>query len=122
VARMTPVEQPLAFKALYRVLLDREAGPKAGNLLAFLEREFVIRRCKELEFDKVAAWKETAITPEQLGAWMEKEKAKLAGHEQHVEAEGSVIAAEHVFTTTDGKRLLKRIIVEGKEPPSGVLV
>jgi lysyl-tRNA synthetase class 1 len=41
-ARLTPIDQPGAFKALYRVLLDRDSGPKAGNLLSFLDRDFVV--------------------------------------------------------------------------------
>ena len=60
VARLTaPIDQPSAFKAIYRVLLDKEAGPKAGNLLAFLDRDFVIHRLKELPVDKHAFWRET---------------------------------------------------------------
>jgi lysyl-tRNA synthetase class 1 len=49
VAKAMPMEVPLAFKAVYRVLLDRESGPKAGNLLAFLKPEFVINRFNELK-------------------------------------------------------------------------
>ena len=63
-ARLTPIEQPLAFKAIYRVLLDRDAGPKAGNLLAFLDAEFVIVRFRELPYDRLEFWKETATTVE----------------------------------------------------------
>ena len=43
-ARLTPIDQPAAFKAIYRVLLDRENGPKAGNFLSFLDRKFVEQR------------------------------------------------------------------------------
>jgi lysyl-tRNA synthetase class 1 len=121
VARMTPVEQPLAFKSLYRVLLDKEAGPKAGNLLAFLERDFVIRRCGELEFDRVAAWRESAVNAEQLRAFEEKERAKIASVEHHTQNEGTVFATEYVFTMVDGKRLLKRVVVDGTPPPGGLI-
>jgi len=44
-----PMDVPLAFKAVYRVLLDRDSGPKAGNLLAFLKPEFVIHRFNEVK-------------------------------------------------------------------------
>ncbi len=37
-----------AFKTLYRLFLDREAGPKLGPFLASLEPEFVIRRIRRL--------------------------------------------------------------------------
>ena len=121
VARTTPVEQGLAFKAIYRVLLDREAGPKAGNLLAFLDRDFVVRRCRELQFDKVEFWKQSAVTAEELRAWFEKEKAKIASQEQRLHVEGAVFSSEYLFTLTDGKRLLKRVVTEGTPASEGML-
>ena len=113
VARLTPVEQSAAFKAIYRVLLDRESGPKAGNLLAFLDREFVIRRFRELAFDRLAYWRETAIPIAELEAWMEKERAKIASHSSQLLIENGVTANEFTFLLADGKRLLKRVLVEG---------
>jgi lysyl-tRNA synthetase class 1 len=113
VARMTPVEQPVAFKAIYRVLLDREAGPKAGNLLAFLEREFVIARFRELAFDKIAFWRESAVTMDTLEKWIVKEGDKIASRDSQLCVEGGATANEMTFTLKDGKRLLKRVVVEG---------
>jgi lysyl-tRNA synthetase class 1 len=49
IAKALPIECPVAFKAIYRVLLDRDSGPKAGNLLAFLKPEFVVNRFNELK-------------------------------------------------------------------------
>ena len=113
VSRLTPIEQPLAFKALYRIFLDREAGPKAGNLLAFLDPAFVTTRCRELPFERVEAWKQTAVTPDELRAWHEKERAKIASESQQIVAEGPVIATETTFTMLDGKRILKRVVNDG---------
>ncbi len=120
-ARTTPVEQGVAFKAIYRVLLDREAGPKAGNLLAFLERDFVVKRFRELPFDRVAFWRETAVTADALRAWHAKEAAKIAGQEHHVNIEGAVFSSEYLFTMSDGKRVLRRVVTEGAPAPEGVL-
>jgi lysyl-tRNA synthetase class 1 len=36
-----------AFGAIYRAFLDRSNGPRAGWLLASLDRSFVIRRLRE---------------------------------------------------------------------------
>ena len=47
VARLTPIAPAQAFKALYRVLLDRDSGPKAGNLLAFLDQDFLLKRLRD---------------------------------------------------------------------------
>ncbi len=113
VARMTPIEQPIAFKAIYRVLLDREAGPKAGNLLAFLDRDFVIARFRELECDKVAFWRESAVTMDALEKWIAKESEKIESRASQLQIENGVTANEFTVTMKDGKRMLKRVIVEG---------
>ena len=112
-ARLTPIEQPVAFKAIYRVLLDREAGPKAGNLLAFLEPQYVIGRFQELPFDQIDYWRETAVSMPELEAWMEKEREKIASHTSQLVVEGAVSANEFTFELKDGKRLLKRVVVDG---------
>ena len=113
VARMTPIEQPVAFKAIYRVLLDREAGPKAGNLLAFLDRDFVIARFRELECDKLAFWRESAVTMPALEAWISKESDKIESREAQLTIESGVSANEFTFTMKDGKRMVKRVLAEG---------
>ena len=113
VSRMTPIDQPLAFKALYRIFLDREAGPKAGNLLAFLDRDFVIARCRELAFDTAEFWKESATTPEALAKWLEKEGAKLSGNTEEIVTHGAYVAKEIIYTYADGKRAKKRLLTGG---------
>ena len=75
--RTTPIRQPMAFQAIYRVLLDRESGPKAGNLLVVLQPEFVVKRFKELSYSKAAFWVETGINPVDFEAWFTKEKARI---------------------------------------------
>jgi len=113
VARLTPIEQPLAFKAIYRVLLDKEAGPKAGNLLAFLDADFVIKRFRELPFERLAFWRESATTTPELEKWMEKEREKIDSHTTQLVVDGAVSANEFTFVLKDGKRLRKRVLVEG---------
>ena len=121
VARTTPIEQGLAFKAIYRVLLDREAGPKAGNLLAFLDRDFVVKRFREMPFEQIEFWKQSAVTADELRAWFEKEKTKIASHEQRLQVDGAVFSSEYHFTMSDGKRLLKRVVSEGTPAREGLL-
>jgi lysyl-tRNA synthetase class 1 len=41
------IAQPVAFQAVYRVFLGKDKGPKAGALLSYLERDFVLRRLQE---------------------------------------------------------------------------
>lgn len=113
VARMTPLDQASAFKAIYRVLLDRESGPKAGNLLAFLSPEFVVSRFRELPFERVEFWRETAVAMSDLEAWMTKDAAKIESHSSQLVVENGAAANEFTFLLKDGKRLLKRVLVEG---------
>lgn len=114
VARLTPLEQPAAFKAIYRVLLDREAGPKAGNLLAFLEPAFVLPRFRELPFDTVEFWRQSATSVEELEKWLAQQRAKIAGSTWTTAMEGAVAAFEITFTMQDGKQQLKRVLLEGQ--------
>lgn len=76
-ARLTPIDQPSAFRAIYRVLLDRTNGPKAGNLLSFLDRDFVVRRCYEVHVNHLDFWMETGITDEEFEQWLAEEKNNI---------------------------------------------
>ena len=76
-ARLTPLAPARAFQAIYRTLLDRDSGPKAGNLLAFLDRDFLQHRFRELPYDQATFWDETSISREEFDAW-------LAEHRDHI--------------------------------------
>ena len=113
VARLTPIEQPQAFQAIYRVLLARDSGPKAGNLLAFLERSFVMQRCAELPYSVDDFWKETGIAHEQFEAWLAEHRGQIRA----VDLELAVAAAgrgggviEFKVTLDDGKTYMKRVL------------
>ncbi len=112
--RLTPIDQPGAFKAIYRVLLDRENGPKAGNFFSFLDRDFVVRRCLELPVDKLKFWQETGMTEEAFAQWLIKEKPNIsalsAGLDQNEPSMGII---EFDATMADGKKHRKRVLFEG---------
>ena len=76
-ARLTPLAPARAFQAIYRVLLDRDSGPKAGNLLAFLDRDFLRQRFRELPYEQAAFWHESSISREEFAVW-------LAEHRDHL--------------------------------------
>ena len=76
-ARLTPLAPARAFQAIYRTLLNRDSGPKAGNLLAFLDRDFLRQRFRELPYDQAAFWHETSISREEFDAWR-------AEHRDHI--------------------------------------
>ncbi|HEX4085229.1 MAG TPA: lysine--tRNA ligase [Chthoniobacteraceae bacterium] len=110
-ARLTPIDQPSAFKAIYRVVLDRENGPKAGSLFSFLDRQFVIRRLQEMPYDTAAFWKETGIAPAQFEEWLAKEKPNIASLKGRIETQGEMTAVEFDIKTTNGKMQRKRVIM-----------
>ena len=76
-ARLTPLAPARAFQAIYRTLLNRDSGPKAGNLLAFLDRAFLLRRFRELPYDQAAFWDEASISREEFDAWIAKHRDQI---------------------------------------------
>jgi lysyl-tRNA synthetase class 1 len=77
IARLTPLPTAKAFQAIYRVVIDRDSGPKAGNLLAFLDSEFVRKRFTELPYAKEEFWQETSVQEEELEGWLRENQDHL---------------------------------------------
>jgi lysyl-tRNA synthetase, class I len=90
-ARRTPIEQPSAFKAIYRLFFDKEQGPRAGAIMAVLDRDFVIKRLTELPLDRAALLAETASKPDDIGAWLTKEGAKIASVDARVDGDAPAV-------------------------------
>jgi lysyl-tRNA synthetase class 1 len=106
VSRRTPLAQSAAFKAIYRALLDREQGPRAGALMAILDKDFLVKRFTELPYEQEAYWKETAIPAAEHLAQLEKEKAKIAAIKL-IRRAGEI--ADFEVTHTDGKIYVHRV-------------
>jgi lysyl-tRNA synthetase class 1 len=120
-ARTTPIPQPTAFKAIYRVLLDKEAGPKAGNLLAFLERDFVCARFAEVRVDTADFWRETAVSTEELAGWMRENREKIASYRHDLRSDACGNVLELTVEFKDGRRHLHRIWLEPTPDVNAVL-
>jgi lysyl-tRNA synthetase, class I len=114
-ARLTPIDQPAAFKTIYRVLLDRENGPKAGNFLSFLERKFVEERFHELPVDKAAFWKESAVDDAALQQWLGKERPNISAVLARCDTADSTSIVELVASMNDGKTHCKRVLVTSEK-------
>jgi hypothetical protein len=97
------------------VEVARWSYPKAGNLLAFLDREYVIARFQELLFERLTYWRETATGEGDLEKWFTQNAEKIAGKTWTTEMEGDVAAFEILVEMKDGKRQLKRVLVQGRE-------
>jgi lysyl-tRNA synthetase class 1 len=117
-ARLTPIDQPTAFKAIYRVLLDRESGPKAGNLLSFLERDFVLKRLAEVPYHERQFLEATGLSVEAFEQWLSLEKAKivsLAATYGPIPDDPGNSVVEFMVAMTDGKNHCRRVpLGEGK--------
>jgi len=117
-ARLTPIDQPSAFKAIYRVLLDRESGPKAGNLISFLDKEFVLKRLTEVPWDELKFLEATGLNSGGFERWLSSEKEKIVS----VSAKYRVLTdpccssiVEFFVVMTDGKTHARRVLLgEGK--------
>lgn len=120
-ARLTPLAQGPAFKAIYRVLLDKESGPKAGNLLAFLDREFVCTRFTEVAVEKADFWKETAVSSEVLAQWMQENREKIASYRHDLRSDVCGNVLELTVELKDGRRHLHRIWLEPTRDVNAIL-
>jgi lysyl-tRNA synthetase class 1 len=110
VARRTPIAQGEAFKAVYRVLLDRDMGPRVGALMAVLERDFVVKRLSELPYDEGVFLRETAMPRQEHEALLQKEKGKIT------DIQATIVAAdiaEFTITHDDGKIHVQRVLDPG---------
>jgi lysyl-tRNA synthetase class 1 len=92
VTRNLPFPQPKAFQALYRVFLDRDSGPKAGNLLGFLEKTFVLQRLRALPLDEEAFCAEAGLDLPAFEAWLKAQKKPVTfrGMEKHETVQGAL--------------------------------
>jgi lysyl-tRNA synthetase class 1 len=117
-ARLTPIDQPHAFKAIYRVLLDRESGPKAGNLLSFLDRDFVLKRLNEVPYNERDFLGETGLSVEAFEQYASLEKAKITSMRalyRSIPGDPGNSVVEFAITMTDGKNHARRVpLGEGK--------
>ena len=118
VARLTPLAQGDAFTALYRVFFDRSSGPKAGNILSFLNLAFVIERLKSTSFDLKQFHKESSTDPDAFELWLQDkaDTVKEAGAKLVLPAQNELPAnaplygfIELTLLQQDDKSSMKRI-------------
>jgi hypothetical protein len=119
-ARTTPIEQPVAFKAIYRALLDKELGPRAGNLFAYLSREFLVGLLSTVAVDRPEFLRTTAVAVDTLREWVEAQRAKAMLIESRLVQAGGVLAQEFLVVMEDGKRHVRRVLV-ADEAEGGLL-
>jgi len=125
-ARLTPIPVKDSFKAFYTVLLDKNQGPKAGNLMYFLEKKYLKEMFTNIKFDRIEFWKNASLTTDEFELWIKKEKDNIVKSEVNIDFikkekdKTEIFAAgviEFTFDMNDNKKYLKRIYLiefEGK--------
>ncbi|MBN2664636.1 MAG: lysine--tRNA ligase [Bacteroidales bacterium] len=108
-ARLTPINPKLGFAAIYRTVLNKQQGPKAGSLIAYIDKDFIETRFNELDFDIVEYWNETSISQDDFDAWMRDNKDKIIEQKEQEITENSTSVKEYVVSLNDGKTYLKRV-------------
>lgn len=116
IARKTPIENARAFKAIYRVLLDRAQGPRAGSFVAFLDKDFVLRRFAEVAYDEAAFLRETAVSAADAEKKLAADAPKLrALRALPARRAGDVSVAELSLTLGEHAHVL-RVLADGEDP------
>ena len=64
--------------------------------------------------EEVAFWRETAVSETELQDWLAKQGEKIESVDWQLRQNGSVFCVEYVAAFKDGKRQLKRLMVEGQ--------
>lgn len=108
-ARLTPINPKLAFAAIYRVLLNKKQGPKAGSLIAYIDKDFIQKRFNEPVFDKVKFWKETSISQNDFDSWQSENQTNIVEQNTQDYTENNVTITEQTITMTDERTYVKRV-------------
>lgn len=110
-ARLTPIDQPTAFLAFYRVLLDNVKGPKAGNFLAFLKREDLVRLFEAVPIDEAEYLAAASCSVEDVRKFAQDGKVKAMHATMTTRNVGSAAFIEARIITEDNKQHLRRVVV-----------
>lgn len=112
-ARATPIDQTTAFLAFYRVLLDNTKGPKAGNFLAFLKREDLVRLFSAVPLDEPEYLRASSSTIEEVRKFAQDGKAKAIHATLTTRSAGALTFVEARITMDDEKTHIRRVLVQG---------
>lgn len=119
-ARSTPIDQKMAFIAFYNVFLGKDKGPKAGNLIYYLGKDFVLKRLLSVTYNIMEFWVLTAIQIEDFELWLKDNLngiikidvvldylSKLTSDDNNY----GMGVVEFMVSMNDGRRYMKRIIL-----------
>jgi lysyl-tRNA synthetase, class I len=108
-ARLTPLPAREAFQALYRVLFARESGPRAGNVIAYLDSTWVLERLAAVSAPAEEYWSETALDEEAVVAWFERHREDVTSVEATLRSSDGLAVVDFEVSLADGKRHVVRL-------------
>ena len=107
-ARMVPCSPRDAFVAVYIAFLGTDNGPKAGSLLAYLDRDFVLQRLASSVVDLPTLWRETGVPPSELIQECHHHKPQHMGAEVVECQEWAVVEVR--LSLSNGQHMLRRSV------------
>jgi lysyl-tRNA synthetase, class I len=113
-ARRLPLEESAAFRAVYRVFLDRDSGPRAGSLLGFLERSMVLERLRSVPLARAELDQLVERTASSLGSveqWLNSLAPQAASGTVATGATGAIAFCEVCVSARDGQTRVERVVV-----------
>ena len=107
-ARLVPCAPRIAFVAVYQAFLGSDKGPKAGSLLAYLDKKMVLERLRSCRLDKLALWRETGLTTDALAADLAQQRiTTVAIKVVTADAENAAVVEVHA-SLENGHRIARR--------------
>lgn len=113
-SRLIPTLPKESFKAVYKIFLNKEKGPTVGSLLSYLDKDFVINRLNEVNFDLDGLWNETVLDLESLESFLTKEGKNFTTIQESLltSPNTDLKIKELLITKEDGQKLVRRTLVE----------
>jgi len=109
VARLIPMNPKQSFAAIYRVLLNKPQGPKAGSLVAYIHEDFISKRFNELTLNVIKFWEETAISQEEFNTWLAENESKIIEKTEKIITENNISVTEYNIKLDDHKTHIRRV-------------
>jgi len=111
-SRLVPVAPKESFRAIYRLLLNKDRGPQVGSLLYYLDKEFVKTRINELAIDADKLRSALTIPFDEFKSYLEKDKDKISKITSKEFASEKGMVIEHTIYLQDGHITTRRSIIE----------
>ena len=115
-ARATPIDAGQAFAAIYAVVFNRENGPKAGAVLAYLDKDYLISIFGKIPDCHNAFILESLLDEQKFQTWLAPWKQELLMIEVASKAKiinnprgQRILYEERLVTLRNGRKYMQRV-------------